>query len=80
MPMHIRIIRMRFGSFGCSPVKLVSYIKECRQELGKVIWPNRKELTDGTLLVIGVSLAVAAFLGAVDYLSTIGFEQLLRLR
>ena len=61
-------------------LKLVTYAKECRQELGKVIWPNRKELTNGTLLVIGVSLALAAFLGVVDYISTIGFEQFIKLR
>ena len=60
--------------------KLITYAKECRQELGKVIWPNRKELTNHTLLVIGVSLALAAFLGVVDYLSTLGFEQFIRLR
>lgn len=71
---------MEFGLFGSLHVKITSYIRECRQELTKVIWPSKQQLRDHTLLVIGVSIAVAAFLGAVDYLATIGFEQLLRLR
>ena len=61
-------------------MRLTAYVRECRQELTKVLWPSRNQLRDHTLLVIGVSIAVAAFLGAVDYLSTIGFEQFLRLR
>lgn len=46
--------------------KLVSYIKESKDELKKVVWPSRRETTKYTLLVIGISLGVAAFLGAVD--------------
>ncbi len=61
-------------------MRLTTYIRECRQELTKVLWPSKQQLRDHTLLVIGVSIAVAAFLGAIDYLSTIGFEQFLRLR
>lgn len=61
-------------------MRITQYIREARQELTKVIWPSKQQLRDHTLLVIGVSIAVAAFLGAVDYLATIGFEQWLRLR
>lgn len=48
--------------------KLLTYLKESRAELAKVIWPSRKEARDHTVVVIVVSLAVALFLGAVDYL------------
>jgi len=34
----------------------------------KVTWPTKKETYNYTLLVISLSLAVAAFLGALDYL------------
>ena len=61
-------------------VKLVSYFREARQELGKVLWPNRKTLTNNTVLVIAVSVALAAFIGVIDYLSTFGFENVLTLR
>ena len=61
-------------------MKLTTYVREARQELGKVIWPNKRELTNHTILVIAVSVTLAAFIGAIDYLSTKGFEQFLRLR
>lgn len=63
-----------------TPVKLTTYFREAKQELTKVIWPNQRELRNHTVLVIAVSVALAAFIGVVDYLSTFGFEQFLRLR
>lgn len=36
----------------------------------KVNWPTRKETLRYTLIVIGVSIAVAAFLGALDFVFT----------
>lgn len=47
--------------------KITNYIKTSQQELKKVVWPTRKEVTQHTLLVIGISLGVAIFLGVVDY-------------
>jgi len=47
---------------------LIGYIRESREELKKVVWPSRRETTNHTLMVIGISLAVAVFLGAADYL------------
>ena len=48
--------------------KLTSYLKDVRVELGKVNWTTREQTTRYTLLVIGVSLGVAVFLGGLDYL------------
>jgi preprotein translocase subunit SecE len=48
--------------------RLINYIKASHQELKKVVWPSKKEVIQHTMLVIGISLAVAIFLGAVDYL------------
>jgi len=48
--------------------KLVNYLKESKVELKKVIWPTKQQTRNHTLLVIGVSLAVALFLGAVDFI------------
>ena len=47
--------------------KLVNYVKGATEEMKKVTWPTKKETYNYTLLVIGISLAVAAFLGALDY-------------
>jgi len=52
------------------PNKLVQYVKDSKTELKKVIWPTRKQATNDTLLVIGFSLGVAAFLGLVDFVLT----------
>lgn len=58
--------------------KLFRYFKEAKDELKKVTWPNRKEATKHTLIVIGVSVAVGVFLGLSDYIMNIGFEKLLK--
>lgn len=46
---------------------IVKYFYEAKEELEKVTWPSRKETLRSTLIVIGVSLAVAVFLGALDF-------------
>ncbi len=43
-----------------------AFFKEAQQELKKVNWPTRKETVRLTAFVIVLSLAVAAFLGALD--------------
>ena len=48
--------------------KLINYFKDSRIELKKVVWPSKQQTKNHTYLVIGVSLAVAVFLGAVDFL------------
>ena len=47
--------------------KLIKYFYEAKEELEKVAWPSRKETVRSTLIVIGVSLGVAVFLGALDF-------------
>jgi preprotein translocase subunit SecE len=48
--------------------KLVAYLKASIAEMKKVSWPTRKETTQYTILVIAISLVVAALLGGFDYL------------
>ena len=57
--------------------KLFQYIIDSKNELKKVTWPTKKEIRHHTYLVIAISLGVAAFLGIVDYLLTIGLEQII---
>jgi len=47
-------------------MKAVNFLKEVKIELKRVNWPTRRETLNYTLLVIGISLAVAAFLGGLD--------------
>ena len=58
--------------------KLTTYIRESIAELKKVTWPTKKETTNYTLLVIGISLAVAAFIGIADYILSIAVEQVIK--
>ncbi|MFH0803805.1 MAG: preprotein translocase subunit SecE, partial [Candidatus Tagabacteria bacterium] len=46
--------------------KLINYLKETRIELKHVNWPTKKATVNFTLLVIGISFAVALFLGFFD--------------
>lgn len=57
--------------FTVKPV--ITYFKEARAELAKVVWPRPKEVIKLTLTVLFVTLILGAYLGALD----IGFAKLL---
>jgi len=44
---------------------VIRYFRETRGELRKVTWPTREEAWRLTLVVIGVSAAMAIFLGVI---------------
>lgn len=44
------------------------YFQESWTELRRVNWPTRQETLQMTIIVIGFSLLVAAFLGLLDFL------------
>jgi preprotein translocase subunit SecE len=48
--------------------KIPNYLKEVRMEMKKVNMPTRQETIKYTLIVIGLSAAVALFLGGLDFL------------
>lgn len=48
--------------------RAVTFFKESRVELRKVRWPTREETARYTIAVIAASAALAAYLGAMDYL------------
>lgn len=50
--------------------KPLVFLKEVRTELGKVAWPSKAQAIRLTLIIIAVSLAVAAFIGSLDFLFT----------
>ncbi|MFA7088106.1 MAG: preprotein translocase subunit SecE [Patescibacteria group bacterium] len=54
--------------------KIANYIKESADEMKKVTWPTKKETYNYTMLVIGISIGVAIFLGALDYIFSTGFQ------
>lgn len=57
--------------------KLTTYIKESIEEMKKVTWPTKKETYHYTLLIIGISLGIALFLGLLDYIFSLGIQAFL---
>ncbi|MEK7479177.1 MAG: preprotein translocase subunit SecE [Patescibacteria group bacterium] len=60
-----------------SAQKAGEFLKESRQELGKVNWPTKAETIRLTAFVIVFSLFMAAFLGALDMLFIRILEQII---
>ncbi|OGF65910.1 preprotein translocase subunit SecE [Candidatus Giovannonibacteria bacterium RIFCSPLOWO2_12_FULL_43_11c] len=48
--------------------KFTNYLKETRQELRHVNWPTRQNTIRFTLLVVGTSAILAAYVGLLDVL------------
>ncbi len=46
---------------------IANFIRELRIEIGKVIWPKRREVVNLTGVIVALSVAMGAVLGVVDY-------------
>ncbi|KPJ84662.1 hypothetical protein AMJ57_05810 [Parcubacteria bacterium SG8_24] len=57
---------------------LVRYVRESKQELKKVTWPSRQRVIKDTVIVVGLSAAVAIFFGLMDYFLAAGFQRFLQ--
>jgi preprotein translocase subunit SecE len=57
--------------------RLKAYLVESYYELKKVNWPTRSETVNLTIIVIAISLFVAAFLGVLDILFSYILEHLI---
>jgi len=53
-----------------SPVPVLSYLSEVREELKRVTWPTRQQTVQKTTLVVVVSVLVGVYIGILDYLFT----------
>ena len=47
---------------------VLTYFKEVRFELSKVVWPSRSEVVKLTATVLLISLIVGLYVGGLDYL------------
>ena len=54
--------------------KIVEFLKDVKIELSKVSWPTRDQTVQYTLVVIGLSVAIALFLGGVDFVLARGLK------
>lgn len=48
--------------------KLILFLKDVKLEMGRVNWPTKEQTIKFTLVVIGMSVFVALFLGALDFI------------
>ncbi len=67
----------RFG-IGQRGQGLANLVRELRSEVRKVIWPSRKVVMNLTGVVVGLSAALGAFLGGIDFIFQEFFRFLLR--
>lgn len=50
--------------------RLITFLKEVKNELSKVSWPSRRQLTVYTGVVLGLCLFFAIYLGGIDLVLT----------
>jgi preprotein translocase subunit SecE len=56
---------------------ILTFLREAKVELARVNWPSQKEVIRYTVLVVVISLSVALFLGALDFLFSFLVEKYL---
>ena len=49
---------------------ITTFFKEVKMEMKKVNWLTKRETIRYTLIVIGISVAVAIYLGSLDFIFT----------
>jgi preprotein translocase subunit SecE len=57
--------------------KIAAYFAGAQQEFKLIKWPSAKDTRNLTLVVIGVSVLLAAFLGIFDYIFTFGLKSVI---
>jgi len=48
--------------------KIITFLKEVKVEAKKINWPTKEETIKYTLIVLGISIGVALFLGGLDFI------------
>lgn len=55
-----------------------NYFRDAIAEMKKVVWPNKKQTVNYTIIVIAMSIGIAIFFGILDYVFNLGLEQIIR--
>ncbi len=62
-----------------SPIdKLATYLKGANEELRKVVWPTKDETIQATIVVIAMSIGLAAFFWVLDLIFTKALSYLIK--
>lgn len=57
---------------------LKNYFVGSYEEMKKVTWPTKEQTINYSLLVIGLSIGVAVFLSALDYVFNLGLTAIIK--
>ena len=57
---------------------LKNYFIGSYEEMKKVTWPTKEQTTNYSLIVIGLSVGVAVFLSALDYIFNWGLTSIIK--
>lgn len=57
---------------------LKNYLIGSYEEMKKVTWPTKEQTTNYSLIVIGLSVGVAVFLSALDYIFNWGLTSIIK--
>lgn len=60
--------------------KVINFTKEVIAESKHVTWPSRKQAVYATIAVLAISIAVAYYLGLMDFIFSKGLSKLLELK
>lgn len=63
-----------------SKKNIVRFFKEVRNELKKVIWPNRTQLTKSTITVLMSCFVIGFIIWVFDFVLTLGVEKVFNLK
>lgn len=55
----------------------IQFIQQTRAEIGKVVWPSRREVTVTTIMVLIMAAVMALFFTLVDMVIRFGLEGVL---
>ncbi len=61
-----------------APHLVIAFIRESRDELKKVTWPNRQTTIRYTVVVVAVSLVVGLAIGGIDYFLQMALERIIK--
>ena len=56
---------------------ITDYFKDVRSEMKHVSWPTRRLTIVYTAVVVGVSVAIAVYLGLLDFVFSAGLKQII---
>jgi len=57
--------------------KLSNYLTETKEEMKHVTWPTRRQTIVFVILVVLISIIIAAYLGLFDYIFSLGLQSII---